>query len=305
MAHWARSDIPLTDFPRPGRPRSLNQADLTQILGFTLNMHRRSTRLCRRLLGSRLSHNVSHQTIWREFKRKGYCPYHTWRKPRLTPTQIAARLRWCQEHRNTKWGSYVFEDETSYRTVPKINSKNDVVWMQKHRRSEPWDGPVFETKKYDTAHVKLALFLSSKRLQRSEFYTGSKVSADMIDFCKDTKLISETGRWVQGANPEDAILCWDNDPTHTSHRTKAFLDNSGLGLDPLPAISPDLNPVENVNSILGSRIEFSRVHSLEDLEREIDVAIASFTKEECRTLVLSMVHRVKTCIEQGGKITHY
>jgi hypothetical protein len=43
---------------------------------------------------------------------------------------------------------------------------------------------------------------------------------------------------------------------------------------------------------------------LEDLELEIDMAIASFTNEECRTLILSMARRIKLVIDQDGKFTH-
>jgi len=59
----------------------------------------------------------------------------------------------------------------------------------------------------------------------------------------------------------------DNDPKHTSRLAKEFLKNNVPQVMDWPSNSPDLNPIENLWSIVKRIVGKRMPRNLEDLER--------------------------------------
>ena len=63
----------------------------------------------------------------------------------------------------------------------------------------------------------------------------------------------------------DWIFKQDNDPKHTSRVTKAFIAEASINLLPWPSQSPDLNPIENLWSILDVKLKGRRCNNKTEL----------------------------------------
>src|SRR4051812_43089364 len=59
----------------------------------------------------------------------------------------------------------------------------------------------------------------------------------------------------------------DNNPKHTSHVAKNFLNNHALEVLEWPSNSPDLNPIENLWNIIKENVKKQWSKNLNNLER--------------------------------------
>ena len=106
-------------------------------------------------------------------------------------------------------------------------------------------------------------------------------------------------------NP-DLMLQEDNAPCHKSWTSEAFKIEKGIRtLDWVP-YSPDLNPIENLFSILKRKV----AQRLPGNKSELIESIKEVWKNEifnqyCKNLVLSMQNRIRSVIEANGGHTKY
>jgi len=86
---------------------------------------------------------------------------------------------------------------------------------------------------------------------------------------------------------QDFIFQQDNDPKHTSYLIQDWFEDHGIEPMWWPSQSPDLNPIENLWSILDHRLQNRRVNSEEELfeclRAEWNNLPRSLLEELCRT----------------------
>ena len=99
----------------------------------------------------------------------------------------------------------------------------------------------------------------------------------------------------------------DNAPPHRSLLVKQFKERSGLRSFEWPPASPDLNPIENVWSMLKKRIrrQLKPSDSLYDLECLLRTEWGQLSQEKIDHVIRSMPRRVKSVIEKCGSNTKY
>lgn len=78
------------------------------------------------------------------------------------------------------------------------------------------------------------------------------------------------------------IVLWDNVPTHKSRRVLALIEGRGARVEPLPAYSPDLDPIEECISKVKSELRRAKADTVRKLRNALKDALANVTQQDIR-----------------------
>jgi transposase len=85
---------------------------------------------------------------------------------------------------------------------------------------------------------------------------------------------------VPTLQPGERVIL-DNLAPHRAAAVRHAIEDTGASLHPLPAYSPDFNPIENAFAKLKSRLRKAGARTIEALWNAIRDALPSFTPDEC------------------------
>ncbi len=103
----------------------------------------------------------------------------------------------------------------------------------------------------------------------------------------------------------DLIFQQDLAPAHTAKNTKSWLNDHGVGVLDWPANSPDLNPRENLWSIVKRKIRNKRPKNADELKATVKESWASIPPQQCHKLITSMSRRIEAVIKAKWAPTKY
>ncbi|MFN0192988.1 MAG: IS630 family transposase [Aestuariivirga sp.] len=78
------------------------------------------------------------------------------------------------------------------------------------------------------------------------------------------------------------IVIWDNLQVHKNKAAIAAIEARGASVMPLPAYSPDLNPIEKAFAKLKALLRKARPRTRRAIDRHIARIFKAFTPQECR-----------------------
>ena len=104
---------------------------------------------------------------------------------------------------------------------------------------------------------------------------------------------------------EQRYFLMDNAPTHKSLRSQEVIFNASCTVLDFPPYSPDLNPIENLWSILARRVEQRTCETMEELQDTVADEWNKIEPEVLLNLARSMPARCQAVIEANGWHTKY
>ena len=219
----------------------------------------------------------------------------------LTDAHKRRRLSWAHAHRDwtaEQWSRVIWSDET--KVMIQDNCPQYVRLVDGHSMT---DEHYLKTFKHPLSVMVWACF-SARGTGRMHIIEGNLNTEAYLRDIVDRRVQQQLADWFPGG---DGIFQQDNAPAHVSVRAKEHFAKLGITLLDWPPSSPDLNPIENLWSIIKRRLRIMNVNSKQQL---IDNFIHVWNRDEeisqiCANLVNSMPNRIRDCITAKGGQTRY
>ena len=232
------------------------------------------------------------------------------KKPAMTKTQKRARLKWAQEHKDwslERWRHILWSDESSFTLWPAPHGGK--VWVVD---SGPGLDPrqLEGTKKHGGGRISVWGCFSASGVGKLKRMKGTMKAKDYHSI-----LTSQVLPELRKRSKDPPALVWlfqqDNASVHTAHECKAYLKKKeaeeGFKVLDWPSQSPDLNPIENLWSILKDQLKKRQTKptNKEELWVQLQEEWQNLQGDLLKRLVDSMPQRCQDVLAAHGGPTRH
>jgi len=212
-------------------------------------------------------------------------------KPLLSAKHIARRLEWAEANKKNKWGDYIFSDEATFW----MEDYSGRIWL---KEGEEWlHGKVKHPYKI---HIWAAISIYGKteiHIFSDNMNSEKYINILKSDFISFYNQIKKRNRRITYQH--------DNDPKHTSAKTKKFMKDNKIKVLDWPSCSPDLNIIENCWGVMKFNIEKKLPRTKDDLIKYIKLEWENLSQQFITKLYKSIPKRLAEVISKGGKSINY
>jgi transposase len=282
--------------PGSGRKRKILDSEVDHMV---LSVKRNRKITLNELREGLAADSVHKATISRALARSGRVE-NVWqtKKPFVSNKNQKIRKKWCQERKNwtiDDWKKVLWSDESPF--VFRFNQR-ERVWKLSDEKFHP--SLLTGTVKHDDKIMVWGCFCwyGTGRLYKVR---GIMEKMQYKSILQREMLTSARELYPDG----DFIFQQDNDPKHTSKVVKRYLEYKDVNVLHWPAQSPDLNPIENLWSILDKMAKDRRPQNEEQLFQILDETWKSIPINYLRNLVESMPRRCQAVLDANGLPTKY
>lgn len=243
---------------------------------------------------------LSKRTISNRIREDGtFNSYWAARKPFISNNNRRKRLKWCHARKHwtvDQWRKVLWTDESPF--VLRFNNKKR-VWRMKNERYEKkcMTGSVKHDKKINVwgcfaAHGVGDLVMVDGIMEQTQF--RDILGASMLPSAE--VLFGEGEEWLYQQ---------DNDPKHTAILTQNWFIENKIPIMEWPSQSPDLNPIENLWTILDRACSKRNPQNEAELLEMLQAAWYNLDPNMLDRLVCSMPDRCEAVIKQNGGAMKY
>lgn len=287
-----------TQYENCGRKSIFDERDKRHIRALSVKSPRASAAEIQRQVGA--FGDCSLRTFQRVMLQSGIKVAKPSRRPYITDTQKARRLEWAHEHRHwtaEDWSRVIWSDETM------------VAIQDNCRYVRIVDGQPLTPDHHVTTYkhpltVMIWACFAARGTGRCCLVEGRLNTEYYLTQIVDRRIVQQVHEWFPDG---DGLFQQDNAPAHVSRRARAHFVEKGVPLLQWPPASPDLNPIENLWSLIKRRIRTSPVTTKQQLITKF-LAVWHHDPEIgdlCKKLVDSMPARIEACIAAKGDATKY
>ncbi len=243
--------------------------------------------------------SLSENTIRARIKESGeFNSYWAVNKPFINEPNRRKRVQWCKAHLDwtpAQWRRVLWSDESPF----VLRYKGRVrVWRMANERYEK--NCIRGTVKHDTKIMVWGAF-SAGGVGDLMLIEGTMVKETYLNILEDHMLPSADLLFGR----ENWTFQQDNDPKHTAIVVREWFQEYEVPLLPWPAQSPDLNPIENLWSILDQRTKSRQANSKQELFDCLKSEWERLPVDLLTRLVDSMPERCRAVIANKGYPTKY
>jgi hypothetical protein len=276
------------DKKRSGRPRMTSITDDNSIYRIARKNPKYSAKQIAQEINLALKNQISRQTVNRRLiDRKLWC-YVAARKPLLKPTDRLKRIKFCKailKMNNYELRRIVFSDESNYIV---INRKNKVI-VRRHHNEKYHSRFIVPRLQGGGGSVGILGCITYDGPGLHMLCDGRMDQHRYIDTLEN--YLMPTKDIFFGEEP-DWMYQQDNAPCHKAKSVTEWFKQNNINVLQWPARSPDLNPIENVWTVLGRKLTKEPVTSAEDLRENLKQSFNGLTVEYCRKLFDSMKKKI-------------
>jgi len=227
---------------------------------------------------------ISKTSVWRRMKENGYKYGNYLNKPKLTENHKLARLEWAQKYIDYDWSKVLFSDEATIY----LNAVGKCWYKVGHRQINRTSKCII--KKNMWAFINLTYGLC-----------GYDIFAENMDSNKYENILTEH---LIVAYNDNLSFQQDNHPVHKSKRIQLFLKENNVIVIDWPANSPDINPIENLWSLVKYNLTKQSL-TIDNFEKLISDTIENIDFSLIHNMISNMHVRLHKVITNKGDIIDY
>ena len=286
---------PITHLGGNGRPSVVSEELKSAILRQNKANPRFSLRKHVAKLAKEHGKVLSHNTVRMILASKDIFAYSPAKKPALTARHIKNRFSAAQDWiglTENEVKSIVFSDESKFNLL--YSDGKTSVWREPGSRFEKCN--ITETKKFGGGSVMVWACFSYYGVGKIYFIDG------IMDAPKYVSILSSClPPSLESMGLSEFIFQQDNDSKHTASVTKRFFSNRSIKVMPWPAMSPDMNPIENLWGYVKERVAESEPKTIRELRDAIERAWYEIPPEKYQKYAMSFSKRaLALCRSRGG-----